>query len=503
MNKTNYLNYILCQIYFAYVICFLNLMMSVQHIFANDFDYIKKAVWFIEKRNNIIVDYTYIDEWNDLIAKYDEEQTLDLYKKLYYHYPSTMTLMRILHPKDFDNIIIREVCNSVKNHLVVGCANITIINKLVSLFTELINWNNQTKELFILTKDKYNKDEITLKWLKVSSSFDLYLIELLEQIVDNLIPEVDPKVEKELVKLSTIKYITLFYSKNAYRRNASNTNYFTEDYDNIMIFKNGYFDIDSEEFTATISNTFDENNQCMNISFDNYDESKFSKDISLKFIISVLHNIFYNKVSKTINIVYGMTSQDFLNIFERLFGSYVKQTTMRDFVTRPDQYNNKFIFVDVPTEMSLNIVHSCLHEGQHMFINCSNNHFPKFKGTIDSYKYNILYIQHDVFRRYTVTELFADILYSDEFIDEPFNIKLLKENIYCESDSAEFFCKSQIIYDENESYEEAYIYKEYIKFCKNHNLSINTATGFFNVLQNHVSCEGDIGSRMFNGFKLK
>lgn len=477
--------------------------MSIQQYFINDYDHIKKAVWFIEKNNGINVDDSYIDEWNQLNELYNKDQTVEIYKKLYLHYPSTLTLLRILHPEIFDQFIINYVYNKVTIN---NCINTNIINLLVTAFSEILNWNSTRKELYLITKDKYNESEISLKWVKVSNNFDMYLIELLEKIIvkiDN--DNIDSKIEKELLKLPQQKYINLFYSKNAYKRHANNTNNFTENSNDIMIFKNGYIDIKTGEFNASICNVYEDNEQCMNINFDNYDESSCSKDTMFNYILSMMNKMFYNKIPKIINLVYGSTSVDLLILIEKLFGSYVYHTTMKEYMLKHAHINNKFIFIDVTSDISLNLVYNNLHENQYMFINCSNNHFPKMNGVLDSYKFSILCSDNAYIRNYNIENFLADIIYSDQEIDEPFMISMLKENMKCESNSAEYFCKAQIIYDDNSdiTYTETAIYKEYIKFCKVNKLTINSQTGFFNILITHnINSEGDIGSRVFSGFTL-
>ena len=120
--------------------------------FVNDSEAIQKAVWFVEKNNGKEVDNTYEQEWQELNNQYNEEQTSELFVKLYYHYPDTMTLLRVLHPVDFDNIVVDTVVKNMEGKIVIGCINTSIVNHLVTLFANIMNWNSQSKELYILCK---------------------------------------------------------------------------------------------------------------------------------------------------------------------------------------------------------------------------------------------------------------------------------------------------------------------------------------------------------------
>lgn len=500
-------------IYFVY-----QRIMSFAKIFNNDYEYIQKAVWFIEKSNDVKVTDKYNDEWNNLNKLYDEEQTIELFKKLHYHYPPVMTLIRILHPDKFDEIIIDKIYNNVINNLVIGRINMMIINCLVNEFANIINWNGQSKELFVLCKDIYTNQTLTLKWSKVTESFNIYLMSIIESIIDKIIEYIDEldeldekyaiKIKSELSKLPSIKYIQLFYSKNECKRHCNYTHSFTQTCNNICIFKNGYLNIDTEEFICSISKIFDENNQCMNIEWQQYTESGLSSDNIVKYILSIVNKMFYYKLPKMINIVYGLTSRKFMSLFENLFGSYVTRISIKEFISKNNEINTKFVIIDSPAEISLSVIYNKLKDNQYVIIDCSNNQFPKFTGTINTDKINILSIDHEIFNKYSVDTFFADMIDSIEDINEPFNNQIIKESLLNEINSAEYFCRAFMLFDnepdDEDSYTEVDLYKRYVSFCKSNKLSINTITGFINVISlRPINITGDIGSRIFNGFRLR
>lgn len=491
--------------------------MSLAKIFSNDYEYIQKAVWFIEKSNDVEVTDKYDNEWNELNELYDEEQTLDLFKRLHLHYPSVMTLVRILHPEVFDKIIIDRIYEKVINNLIIGRINMMIINYLVDEFTDIINWNGQSKELFVLCKNVYTCQSLSLKWTKVSDSFSIYIMSLFENIIDKIIEYVDEngsdpkeiaKIKSEVSKLPSAKYVQLFYAKNEYKRHSTYTHSFTQPCNNMCVFKNGYLNIDEDEFICSIAEIFDENNQCMNIEWKQYDESNMSSDIVVKYILSMINKMFYNQLPKVINIVYGLTSRKFISLFENLFGSYVTRTSLKDFISKGNDIHTKFVMIDAPADISLNAVYNKLKDKQYAILDCSNNQFPKFTGSVNTDKINIFSVDYEIFNKYTVETFFADMIYADEEVAEPFNNQIIKESLLNEINSAEYFCRACMLFDdenEEEMYTEIDLYKRYVSFCKANKLIVNTITGFINVIyqQINVKSSGVIGSRIFSGFRLR
>lgn len=487
-------------------------MSSLQKYFVNDYEYIQKAIWFIEKNQGLTVTDEYDSEWNEVKELYDNEPTIELFMRMHYHYPSELIMLRILHPDDFDDIIVDKIYNDVIDNFVVGCINTTIINDLVNILTNIVNYNSQSKELYVLCKNIYTKNQLTLKWIKVSDSFEMYLLSIFEKIIGKIIEYISDfdskevtKIKTELSKLTSAKYVKLFYNKNVYKRQSIYTHNFTDFNQNNVIFKNGYLNLDTDEFVCSIANIFDENNQCMNIEWKEYCESNLSTDYNVKYIISMLNKMFYNKVSKSISIVYGSSSIAFMNLIEQLFGSYIVHVSVKEYISKYSEIKSKFVIIDAPSDISLSLVYNKLNENQYALLNCSNNHFPKFVGTVDTNKINIFTIDHDIFNRYSIETFFADIIFSDEFVNEPFTANIVKQSLLNEINSADYFCKACMVFgEEEESYSEVDLYKYYITFCKNNNLIRNTITGFINVLSlRPVNIEGgEIGSRIFSGFKI-
>lgn len=477
--------------------------------FVNDSEAIQKAVWFVEKNSGKEVDDTYEQEWQELNNQYNEEQTSELFVKLYYHYPDTMTLLRVLHPVDFDNIIVNTVVKNMEGKIVIGCINTSIVNHLVTLFANIMNWNSQSKELYILCKEVHTP-ELKLSWRRVTQSFDIYLVNIFERITGKLLESLEGtldektygKVVTELSKLPK-QYVPVFYAKNAYKRQANHTNYFTSFDENIMIFKNGYINLDTDEIIYSIVNTFDEYNQCMNIDYEDTEYTSLSSDPVIKYIFSVLNNIFYNNIDKQVTIVYGTQSRVFMQLIEDLFGTYVTRVTMKDFNSK-NEYFNKIVIIDAPTEMSVSLILRKLQEHQNIIVDCSNNQLPKITGTFNPDKVNIFPINHDIFNRLDKHTFFDEIFNADDEIVIPFCINIDKENLMCESNSAEYFCKSMIDYDEDESYTETDLYKRYITFCKANKLTTLTVLSLYNVIRVYnINITGDVGSRVYSGFKLK
>ena len=196
--------------------------------FIRDTESIKRAVWFVEKNNGVTVDDTYLQEWTELTEQYNENPSSELFMKLYYHYPSVMTLLRIIHPDDFDDVVVDTVVAKMEGKIMIGCINTTIVNHLVTLFANIMNWNSQSKELYVLCK--CDSTDLKLSWKRVSQSFDLYLIGIFERITEKLLHMLEDtvdaklfgKIVTELGKLP--KYVPTFYAKNAYKRQASHTN---------------------------------------------------------------------------------------------------------------------------------------------------------------------------------------------------------------------------------------------------------------------------------------
>lgn len=497
--------------------------MSLFDKFKDDYPYIQKAVWFIEKRNGVCNTSNYDDEFNTLIQQYEDDPTIELYKKLYYHYPSVLTLLRILHPEEFDNIIVNKVYDYMINNLIIGCIPVLIINQLVELFADIINYNDQSKELFVLTKDIFTPDELTLKWIKVENTFDQYLISMFEKIVNKLFEYLETcdftekvltKIRVDLGKLLNKKYVSYFYDKNAYKRNALNTFNYTQYAPKIAIFKNGYINLETDEFICSITKIFDENNQCMNIAWDNINPPETNSiDNNTKYIISMLNKMFYSKLDKSIVLIFGLMSNNMLTLFENLFGTYITHVSLKEYVVHGDSIHTKFVFIDTPADISLSLIYRKLHENQYVFLNCSNNQLPRFTGGLNSNKLTVFSIDTDYFSHSTMYTFFADIIYSDFDVIEPFTVKLIKENLLCETNSAEYFCRACMVYNEenitdenivdNTTYSEQEIFKRYLTFCKNNKLTATTSTGLFAIMNTrNIIIEGDVGSRVLKGFKL-
>lgn len=475
--------------------------------FIRDTESIKRAVWFVEKNNGVTVDDTYLQEWTELTEQYNENPSSELFMKLYYHYPSVMTLLRIIHPDDFDDVVVDTVVAKMEGKIMIGCINTTIINHLVTLFADIMNWNSQSKELYVLCK--CDSTDLKLSWKRVSQSFDLYLIGIFERITEKLLHMLEDtvdaklfgKIVTELGKLP--KYVPTFYAKNAYKRQASHTNNFTSYDENIMIFKNGYLDLNTDEVTYTIVNVFDDFNQCMNIDYTDVEESTMSKDAIVKYTMCLLNQMFYNKIDKQITIVYGSRSRSFIQLFESLFGTYITRVSMKDFNGKTE-FGNKFIIIDSPSELSVSLISRRLHDRQNVFIDCSNNQLPKLTGTFDPDKVNIFPVNHDIFDRLDNRSFFEEIFNATDEIETPFSINIDKENLMCEANSAEYFCKSMIDYEEDETYTETELYKKYIAFCKANKLPTLTVLSLYNVIRVYnINITGDIGSRVYSGFGLR
>lgn len=476
--------------------------------FASDIESIKRAVWFIEKNNGVEVDDTYLQEWTELTKQYNENPTSELFIKLYYHYPSVLTLLRIIHPNDFDDYVVDTVVNKMIGKIMIGCINTTIINHLVTLFADIMNWNSQSKELYVLCKE--SSEDLKLSWKRVSQSFDLYLIGIFERITEKLLhnieesgidPKLFAKIVTELGKLP--KCVSIFYAKNAYKRQASYTNNFTSYDENIMIFKNGYIDLNKDEVTYTIVNVFDDFNQCMNIDYKEIDYQQISSDAVIKYIMSILNQMFYNKIDKQITFVYGSRSRTFVQLFENLFGTYTIRVALKDFNGKTE-YGNKFIIIDSPSELAVSLIAKKLQDHQNVIIDCSNNQLPKLTGTFNPDKVNIFPVNNDVFDNLDSQSFFEEIFNASGNVDVPFTINIDKENLMCEANSAEYFCKAMIDLNEKETYTETELYKKYITFCKANKLSTLTVLSLYNVIHKYdVDITGDIGSRVYSGFKLK
>ena len=475
--------------------------------FANDIESIKRAVWFIEKNNGVTVDDTYLQEWTELTEQYNENPTSELFIKLYYHYPSVLTLLRIIHPNDFDDYVVDTVVSKMNGKIMIGCINTTIINHLVTLFADIMNWNSQSKELYVLCKE--SSEDLKLSWKRVSQSFDLYLIGIFERITEKLLIELDgsidpklfAKIVTELGKLP--KCVSIFYAKNAYKRQANCTNNFTSYDENIMIFKNGYIDLNTDEITYTIVNVFDNFNQCMSIDYTETDYQPLSNDVIVKYIMSLLNQMFYNKIDKQITFVYGSRSRSFVQLFENLFGTYTIRVTLKDYNSKAE-YGNKFIIIDSPSEVSVSLIAKKLQDHQNVLIDCSNNQLPKLTGTFNPDKVNIFPVNHDIFDNLNSQTFFEEIFNASETVETPFSINVDKENLMCEANSAEYFCKSMIDYNEEETYTETDLYKKYIAFCKANKLPTLTVLSLYNIIRVYnVDITGDIGSRVYSGFKLK
>lgn len=496
--------------------------MSLLDKFESDYPYIKKAVWFIEKQNGVCNTAEYDEEFKNLIQEYERDPTIELYKKLYYHYPSTLTLLRILHPEEFDNIIVDKIYDYMIDKLMNGYIPALIINQLVELLSDIINYNDQSKELYILTKDRFDENELTLKWIKVENTFDQYLILMFEKIVNKLFEYTTDcdlsdkevkKVRSDLVKLlGNKKYVTYFYERNAYKRNAVTTLNYTQYVPKIAIFKNGYINLETNEFICSITEIFDENNQCMNIAWDDINPNDAcSIDNNTKYIISMLNKMFYSKLDKSITLICGLMSNTMLTLFENLFGTYITHVSIKEYVVHGDSIRTKFVIIDAPGDISLNLIYKKLHENQYVFLNCSNNQLPRFIGNLNSDKLTVFSIDSEYFSQSTVTTFFKDIIYSDICVPEPFSVQLIKENLLCETNSAEYFCRACIVYENNtdenvvdsRTYSEQEIFKRYLAFCKNNKLTATTSTGLFSFMQTRdIIIEGDVGSRVFSGFKL-
>ena len=176
---------------------------------------------------------------------------------------------------------------------------------------------------------------------------------------------------------------------------------------------------------------------------------------------------------------------------------------MKDFNSK-NEYFNKLVIIDAPTEMSVSLILRKLQEHQNIIIDCSNNQLPKITGTFNPDKVNIFPINHDIFNRLDKHTFFNEIFNADDEIVIPFCINIDKENLVCESNSAEYFCKSMIDYDEDESYTETDLYKRYITFCKANKLTTLTVLSLYNVIRVYnINITGDVGSRVYSGFKLK
>lgn len=485
--------------------------MSFQKYFINDYDYIKKAVWFIEKNDGIELSNEEWDaEWQKAYDAYDKNETIEGWIKMYYHYPSIMTLLRLLHPDQFDNIIVNKVVDAIKDNYVKGCLNITIVNHLVKEFKELINWNAQSKKIFVLSKNIHNENELKFKWVEVTTEFLMYLIELYEKIVEKMITVVEDddltKVKMELKSLPTMKYAELFLQKNAYRRHALLTNNYTEFNNNIMIFKNGFLDINTDQFYASISNTFDEFDQCMNLEWhcdDIVAENNLSKDNIVQWILYKMHEIFYNNIDKSVNIIYGLTSSVFMHLMFDIFGAYIYRTSYKDFISKGTDIHNKIVVIDSPEEVNYNVLMKNMYSNQHVFINCTNNQIPKFINLMDSSSINFFLINQITWSQYSTEECFYDIIFAEDEITEPFILNVYKEGLLCDANSVEYFIRSCINYSDDNSYTENDIYRKYLNFCKNNKMKILSSSSLFSLLmQKNVNVEGDIGQRIFSGFTI-
>lgn len=408
-----------------------------------------------------------------------------------------LSLMYVLYPDKFFELVIDDICNNFK--YLIGCNYSYIINKLVDNLKYIINYNQDTKTIYTIHLDDYKDDTIQLSWIKTSNIFNNYVL----SIIDDLFPKImssiscektQSKLATELKKLYNPKALEEIYNKISYKYYKNNIN-------DIIIFKNGYLNIKTNEFTSTIIRKFDNENQYMNLLYDDY-TSSMSKDHNINFILSSLNKIFYNKVNNSISLITGSNTCKLVKKINELFHTYISNISIKEFYK--SDIMKKIILITSPDEIDLTKICNKLNN-QHIFL-CCGLKTPKIVGLINVDAFNILNVETDYFDNCSNEDLFADIINTNTDIQEPFSSNIIKESINCDCNSAEYFICSCL--DLNESDEELHteqeIYKYYLTFCKNNKLNILTVTTLIQSLQSkNISVEGDIGSRVFTGFKLK
>lgn len=405
-----------------------------------------------------------------------------------------LSLLYVLQPEEYEELVINNISDNFK--YLIGCNYSYVINKLVDNLKYIIKYNSNTKVLYTLQIDEYNKNHIQLSWHETSSIFKNYILDIIENVFPKLIENTDEKnkLATELKKLYNPKAIEEVYNKIYYK-------YFREKNDDVIIFKNGYLNIKTNEFTETIIRKFDEENQYMNISYNNY-ESSLSKDYNINFILSILNKIFYNKINNSINIIIGQNTCNFVNKINELFNTYVANINIKDFYK--NNVMKKIIFIICPDEVDLTKVCNKLNN-QHIFL-CCGFKTPKMTGLLNVNTFNICQIESDYFESCTSEELLSDIINSNNEIQEPFTSNIIKESISCDCNSVEYFIRSCLIIDDNNDdvHTEQELYKNYLTFCKNYKLNVSTVTTLVQSLQSkNVHVDGDIGSRNFIGIIFK
>lgn len=415
-----------------------------------------------------------------------------------------LCLLRVLHPKEFDDYVIELIAEDYQYSL--GLNYSYVINKVVDIYKNIIKYNVQSKTLYTLQKEP--GDQLILSWKETSKVFNNYLLLLFDRLIPVLVKKTDeePKILTKLItelrKLCTTKAIEEIYNKISYMYHSENTNDFTYDNKNILIFQNGYMDLDTGSFTESIIKKFDEDNQCMNIRYNNNPVTSLSKDINLEYMFSRLNKIVHNHINKSITLLIGPNTNMFINKVNNLFGTYIQHVNIKDYYK--NDYNKKLIVIDSPDEIDLNKLNNNIHNKQHILL-CCGNKTPKFTNVIDLNELDIFNINTSYFDMCNIDDLFADIMSYNNELNEPFSVNIIKENILCECNSAEYFTRACINYDDNtEMFTEQDIYKKYLSFCKSNKLSICTVTTLINILQSkNINVDGDIGSRVFNGFSFK
>lgn len=407
-----------------------------------------------------------------------------------------LSLLYVLQPEKYEELVIDNITNNFQ--YLIGCNYSYVINKLVDNLKYIIKYNSNNKKLYTLQIDEYNQNNIQLSWHETSNIFNNYILDIIENVFQKLIENSDNpiKLSTELKKLYNPKAMEEIYNKIYYK-------YFREKNNDIIIFKNGYLNTKTNVFTETIIRKFDEENQYINITYNNY-ESSMSKDYNINFILSILNKIFYNKINNSINLIVGTNTCNFVKKINELFNTYVENISIKEFYK--NNVMKKIIFIICPDEVDLTkICNKLLNHQQHIFL-CSGFKIPKIVGLLNVDSFNICQIESDYFDSCTSEDLLSDIINSNTEIIEPFSSNVIKESISCDCNSAEYFIRSCLIIDNNndEVHTEQELYKYYLAFCKNNKLKVLSVTTLVQSLQSkNVIVEGDVGSRNFTGIIIK
>lgn len=408
-----------------------------------------------------------------------------------------LSLLYVLHPEQFDEEVINNVCNGFR--YLIGCNYSYVINKFVDNLKYIVKYNSNSKTIYTLQIDEYTDKRIQLSWHETSNIFNNYILNLFENVFPKLIEKVEndkdlSKLVTELKKLYNPKAIDELYNKISYKS-------LRENIDDVIIFRNGYLNTKTDEFTETIIRKFDTENQYINMSYDNIKSSSLSKDNDTEFILSILNKIFYNKINNSISLITGFNTCKFVKKITELFNTYVTCVSIKEYYK--NDYRKKIILITSPDEVDLTKINNKMNN-QHVFL-CCGLKSPKIIGLLNVDSFNIFNVETDYFDLCNSTELLSDIISNGYDLIEPFSSNLVKESINCDCNSAEYFIRSCLEFDgSDEIHTEQELYKYYLTFCKNNKLNILTVTTLIQSLQSkNISADGDIGSRVFTGFTIK